>query len=162
MRKLLAGLLALMVVPVGGQQALWIYSYPFTASLSGSAMVITLQQPASGAHDIQGRGFWIQNDTATACAVELEKNGTAATATDATASIQKDNDFNPASTAKVFTSSNVGNGANSYPYTIPASGMLSVGLEDMYLLGSGTSKNISLRTASCTVDLKGAIIWREF
>lgn len=160
MKRIITWIAIVLSLPLSGQQADWQYSFQGTANLSSSALVVTLQQPASGGRNVRLRALWITNDTATSCGLTLEKNGTAATgAVDASASIQSDNDFNPAAVEKVYTASNVGAGAVTWPYTIPASGRLDVDLSGLYLLGSGTGKNFTLRTESCIVNLKYAFIY---
>ncbi len=72
----LVSALAVFVVPALAQQSAIVTR---TSSLSSSAEVLTLQQPASGGKAITFKGIYI--DTTVAVTVTLERNGSAASAT---------------------------------------------------------------------------------
>src|SRR5690242_4256563 len=74
-------------------------------ALAGTAEVITVQQPASGAKNVSFVAAYV--DCSAVCTITLERDGTAATTTALTV-VQVNPDFNVAATANAFSASNVG------------------------------------------------------
>jgi len=123
-------------------------------SLSGTAAVITVQQPVSGAREVTFEGAVIY--CSAACVLTLEINGTPATATAGT--VIKLNTKAPTARAVVFTSSNVGVGTVVGKYESPT-GIAKSGLS----LGvvTGTAQNFTLRTNAITATVRILLMWSE-
>lgn len=138
----------------GGRQ----YVVSRTASLSSAAAVVTVQQPASGAASVvHFVGAYVY--CSAACDVTLERNGTAATAT-ATTPVSVNSSV-PAAKSTAFYSSDVGTGSTIGTYSLPASGSQVLDLSAVYLYGSGTSKNVTVRTSAITGTVKIVIQFSE-
>ncbi len=133
---------------------------PYTDSPSASASVLTLQQPATNSRKVQV--LWAHINCSVACVVELERNGTAATSTAATEIGTTDITVTPATNA--FTDSDVGNGTTIDTFTIAAETTIAVDLTvyNIWLIGDGTDKNLTLRSDSITGTVRMTIGWREF
>jgi hypothetical protein len=99
-------------------------------------------------------------DSAGACSFTIEKEGTAASSTALVPA-----PVNPVnSSAAISTgwySSNVGTGTVITRASIAAGGSVIVDLSRVYLQGNGTSKNLSLRTASCSGVVNIVITYTE-
>ena len=120
------------------------------------AEAITIQQPASG-----GRRLWMEiiNIHCTVAAdVDLESNGTAATATTMTV-LAVMPDFTPTATA--WSGSDVGVGRKIDEFNVAAGDPgLSVNVEGLYMQGSSTATNYTIRS-DCTGTGSYYIRWRE-
>jgi hypothetical protein len=149
----LATLIA-FAIPLAAQSPVNLHGVYQEVSLTSSAAVVTVQQPASGAREVTFEGAVIY--CSVTCIVTLEMNGTAATTTSGT--VIKLNTKAPTAKAVVFTSSNVGVGTVIQKYESPA-GISKSGLS----LGviSGTQQNITLRTDSITGTVRILLMWSE-
>ncbi len=126
--------------------------------LSGSAEVVTVQQPASSARTVQGVAASIY--CSVACVIELERDGTAATGTTLTVVDVAGQSTSAAATA--WHTSDVGNGTTLSKHTIGAGNTLVLDLNALYLVGAGTAKNFTLRTDSITGTVQINVMWREW
>ena len=153
MKKLLLVLLV-CALGVAAQE----YTVTKETTLSSSAEVITVQQPATGAKIVRFVGAYIYS--AGACGITLERTGTAATSTALTRVPLHES--MAAATATAWYSSNVGTGTTLGKYLVPAGGSLTLDLTGLALYGNGTGKNVTIRTASCTGDAKIVLQWKEY
>jgi len=135
-----------------------VYIATCSATLSGAGTACTIQQPATGANNV--RLMYAQVYCSVACTVTQERNGTAATATSAT--VKRVNpDRTDAITAVVYSASDVGVGTAFVDKTLVA-GTTVIKLDGVYLLGSGTAKNYTVRVASMTGTVAIAFEWEEY
>ena len=134
-----------------------LYCATKTTALSGAAEVITIQQPATGARSVSFSGASIYASVETG--LLLQRDGTAATSTALTPA--KLNDSAEATAVTAWHTSNAGAGTTLAAYTVPAGGTLVLDLNGLWLLGNGTAKNLTLRTASVSGTVKINICWRE-
>ena len=159
-RATLAILLGLLVslsaaktnVPKNGRFTAW-----KATTLSGAAEVITIQQPASG-----GRRIFVAIVNlycSVACVITWEQNGTAATATALTRTTIGPSGFSPTVTA--WSGSDVGAGTTLEVFRLSAAESKSLNMEGVFMQGSSTATNYSLRTDSITGDVEIYIRWRE-
>ena len=128
----------------------------FVEKKTTGAETITIQQPASG-----GRRVFLELANiycAVAAVIELEKNGTAATATALTRNVIGPSDFSAVATA--WSASDVGNGTTITWLRVPAGDAKSFDLEGLYMQGNGTGVNYTFRS-DCTGDGEYYIRWRE-
>ena len=131
------------------------YTVSKTTVLSGSAEVITVQQPATGAKIVGFVGVYI--DSTATCAITIERNGTAATST--TLIPAKVNPDQTAPVATGWSASNVGTGTVITVATV--NGFFYQDLSKVYLYGNGTSKNLTVRTGSCSATVDIVITFTE-
>lgn len=131
------------------------YTATRTSTLTSSAEVITIQQPATPLRKLQFQGAAIY--CSVACDLTVERDGTAATGTALAASAV--NPLYRASTVSAYRSSDVGAGTTLATYTISAGGTLSLDLADKFLIGAG--ENFTLRTASITGTVRITVQWKE-
>ena len=134
-----------------------LYCAAKTTALTGAAEVITIQQPATGSRSVAFRGASIYSSVE--AALTLERDGTAASST--TLAVVKLNASADTATATAWSSSNVGAGTTLSAYTVPAGGTLVLDLGGIWMLGDGTAKNLTLRTASITGTVKINVCWQE-
>lgn len=134
------------------------YSATCNATLSSAATACTVQQPASGAQNV--RLVRAQVYCSVACSITQERNGTAATATAVTIKLVNP-DKTDAATAKAWSASDVGVGTALSTLPLPA-GLSSITFDGVYLIGSGTAKNYTIRTNSITGDVTIVIQWEEY
>ncbi len=163
-RKLLQLLLILgLSASVGSAQNLRIREgprfsvYKAFVGLVGAAGVVTIQQPASGSKKVHFEAAMVY--CSVACVIELERDGTAATATAATEVA-----LTPYGTATAvgWSSSDVGNGTTINTIDVAAGSTVPIDLVGVMLAqGGGTAENFTLRSDSITGDIKMTIIWRE-
>lgn len=149
--------LLLFLLTIGSLQGQITYTISKTTVLSTSAEVITIQQPNSNAKSVNFKGAYI--DSTVACSFTIERNGAGATSTTLTP-----NPLNPdqsSSSAMGFSSSNVGVGTVVTRATVSAGGWLHISLDNAYMSGSGTGKNLTIRTASCTGTVNIVISYTE-
>jgi hypothetical protein len=149
-------LFAVCLLALGQPQA-GFYCATKTTALSGAAEVVTVQQPATGARSVSFSGASIYASVETG--LLLQRDGTAASST--TLAPAKLNASADTAAATAWSSSNVGSGTTLAAYTVPAGGTLVLDLSGIWLLGNGTAKNLTLRTASVTGTVKINICWRE-
>ena len=141
MKKLLV--LSLLAIPAWSQL---VYTASKTTVLSGTAEVITVQQPATGSKIVRFISAFI--DSTAACAITIEKDGTAATGTALTPAPVLTGQV--ASAATAFYSSDVGSGTVITRASIPADGSIVVDLSRISMVGNNKGMNLTVRTASCT------------
>lgn len=162
MRALLAFLLALPSFaqdhPRSVSEVPRIYIGTCSVTVASAATACTIQQPPAGANNV--RLMYAQVYCSVACTITQERNGTAATATSQT--VKRVNpDRTDAITAAIFASSDVGVGTVFVTKTL-TSGTTIIKLDGIYLLGSGNTKNYTIRTASMTGDVAIAFEWEEY
>lgn len=153
MKKLLTLLLCL--AGLGSAQQYVAYK---EAALSAAASVVTVQQPAATAP----RVLRFANATlycSAACDITLERSGTAATATALTPTPLKPSI--PAAKALAFHTSDVGVGTVLNKFSLAAGATLTVDLSAVSFIGTGTTKNLTLRTSSITGTARIAIQFSE-
>jgi hypothetical protein len=160
MKKLLFALVVASICLAQAPQQNNTVTVVYADTPAASASVLTVQQPATGANEVEAVFAHIY--CSVACVVELERDGTAATATGATEVGTTSSTLTPAATA--FTGSDVGNGTTVDTFTIVADSVLVVDLTAyrLWLIGNGTSKNFTLRTDSITGTVRMTIVWREW
>lgn len=141
------------------------YAQMFTVhkatSLSGSAEVITIQQPTSGSRILRGEFASIYSSAD--CEVQLEHSGTAATAT--TLTINKVDPRSRSSAFVAFSGSNVGAGTVFAHQIVKGGSTFVFDLSRMILRGdfdaTNNLANFTLRTDSCTATVIVNIGMRE-
>lgn len=128
-----------------------------TTTLSSAAEAITIQMPASSAPArVNFRGVWIS--TTVDVTITVERSGTAATST--TLAIAAVN--TGTALARAWSSSNVGTGTLISSFTCLATASpCSVDLTRTFLLGAGTTKNLTVRTSSISGTVTIGIQWAE-
>ena len=137
------------------------YTATCTLSVSGSAKACTVQQPASGARNVQLVSAYVHSTVAVS--LTQERDGTAATTTGVTEASLNDAGGTPTVTG--FTDSNVGVGtviAGSDTIKLGIDGSAVLDLEDIQMRGNGTAKNYTIRTSAVTGTVTIIIKWREF
>jgi hypothetical protein len=152
-------ILALLCTAATAQGPDYLRSYCATksTSLSGTAEVITIQQPATGAKYVRFSGASVYASVETG--LTLERDGTAATSnTLTTAALSA---LSTASTATAWSASNVGSGTTLATYTVPVGQTLVLDLSNVWLIGDGTAKNLTLRTSAVTGTVKVNVCWEE-
>lgn len=124
----------------------WDATHTFT--LSGSAAVITIQQPAANAQRVRLQSAFVYSSAA--CSFVQERDGSAATETALT--LKKTNPQSPLTpNVTAWRNSNSTGGAQIGPsYAIPAGGSAALDVSRVYLIGNGTTRNYTIRSASCT------------
>lgn len=133
------------------------YSVSKTTTLSGTAEVITVQQPAAGAAIVRGVGIYI--DSSVALTITVERNGSAATTT--SLAVANVNPGEATAISGAYNSSNVGTGTVITRANIAAGGSLTVDISKIIMIGSGASKNFSIRTNSVSGTVNIVIIYSE-
>lgn len=141
MKKLF--LLGLFGVSCFGQ----IYTVRKNTSLTATAEIVTIQQPATGARYVTFISAYF--DCSVACSFTLERNGTAASST--TLAV---NNINPGETTVATTAwsaSNVGTGTVLASYNCTAACSVSIDLTGVvFQQVNGTGTNLTLRSSSIT------------
>ncbi len=132
-----------------------VYAYYKTTALSGSAEKITLQQPSSGAKRVLLRSITICQDAAVTWTLSM--NGTAASGTAATELLLTDGG---APKATVFHTSDAGAGTTLMVYPLGEE-CRTLSLENIHLIGDGTTKNVSIASASATANVYVSLVWEE-
>jgi hypothetical protein len=128
------------------------------ATPSGAAVVVTIQQPSTGARQLVFEGATIY--CSVACVPALEINGAAATATAGTAT--KLDTRAPAATAAVFTGSDVGAGTVINRYPIAAGGQTTIFKAGLTLgVSTGVRQNLTIRTDSISGTVRILLMWSE-
>ena len=165
MRRLIASLI-LLALPLVAQRNMPIFHNTYTTSqsftLSTSAAVLTVQQPAALANTVEL--LYARIESTVALAFELERDGTAATAT-ATTEVGT-TVLTPTAAATAFQGSDVGNGTTIDTILVQLDQAVTVDLSrtgyNVWLVGAGTTKNFSVRSASGTGTVRITICWREW
>lgn len=148
MRKL--GVLMILGVALFGQIPPDNYIYEFTGST-----VLTLQQPATNARQVQPLSAWFY--CAAAQTVTLKWNMTGATTTAQTPLLLPPT-VNPA-VAKIFTASNASNGTTGPVYNVPAGVTFPISLTAFKFGTTGINSNLDfVPNGTCTMD----VTWQEF
>lgn len=144
--KRLLGVLALVCVSAGialGQN----FTVFKETSLSGAAEVITIQQPATGARTVRPGTAYLY--CSAACAITIERNGAAATATALTVVDPNMTGALPKFTA--WSGSNVGAGTVVGRIRFSTGGgFMPLDLSNFLMIGNGTTINLTLRTDAVT------------
>lgn len=125
-----------------------------STALSGSAEVVTIQQPSSGARNVRGRMCTVYSSSA-ACGFTVERNGTAATTTEMTVSAVRPSIAAVPAAFKAYSASNVGVGIVIGRHEVQAGQTFPIDLSyfEMRASGADTSQNLTIRTASCTTTV---------
>ena len=137
-----------------------VYTTSHAFTLSTSAAVLTIQQPAATANTVEV--LFVRLETSADLVFELERNGTAATATATTEVGTSAN--NPTATATAFHTSDVGNGTTIDTILVQSDVEKTVDMVpyNVWLVGVGTTKNFSVRSASsASSTVRITIGWRE-
>ncbi len=159
MRQLLSKLIiSLMVLCAPAWAAKPSFSVYHFIDLAAAASTLTVQQPVASAKKVTFvfATLYCEN----ACVVTLERDGTAATTTAAT-EVTLDETINTAPTATAFSTSNVGAGTTISVYRLSAGTTITLDLSRIKMSGEGTTKNVSLRTASTTGEISRTLTWME-
>ena len=141
--------------------SLWgqnIYTVSKTTTLSSSAEIITVQQPATGALITRFISAFV--DSASGCAFTIERNGTPASST-ALTPVAANPSVTPAATTTAWYSSNVGVGSVITRATLPAGGGIVVDLSKVFLQKNDMGQNLTVRTASCSGVVDIVITYSE-
>jgi len=126
-------------------------------TLSGTAEVITLQQPASDGNFIRVEDVEVW--CSVACDVTLERDGAAATGTALTPIVQI---TYGTSTTNAFHTSDAGVGTVITTKTLPLNTIIPIVFNGgLYLAPTSTGSNFTVRTSAITGDVKITIVWRE-
>jgi hypothetical protein len=155
-------LMVAMTAALSGQTAptatTRLYGSYSEATPSGAAVVVTIQQPSTGARQVQFEGAVVY--CSVACVPSLEINGTAATATAGT--VIKLDTRAPTATAAVFTGSDVGAGTVINRYPIAAGGQTDI-LKSGLTLGvsTGVRQNLTIRTDAISGNVHILLMWSE-
>lgn len=151
MKRLALFALALLIAPTG--KTAGIYTYERASSPSASAEVVTLHFPTGSSKTMYLIGATIYSSVATTYTVE--RDGTAPTTTPV---IPAELNSGTAGLIVAYHTSNVGSGTTVKTYNIAASE------EQRIELGYKTlkaGKNITIRTASMTGNVRIFLQWRE-
>lgn len=164
MKALSKVILFLFAVSATGQEPLPLqkdYVVSKTTSLSGSAEVITIQQPAEGARNVRGRFCKVYVPGA-ACGITVERNGTAATSTALAVVPMRPN--LPAAAFVAFSGSNVGSGSviGRYEATPQVPAHIDISLFELRSQGAAQTDNLTLRSASCTTTITLTCVLYEY
>jgi hypothetical protein len=129
------------------------------ASLTSAVQAVTVQQIASGTHDIAFKRATIW--CSSAATFTLAINGTAATSTSGT--VNKFNLWQPIATATSWTASNVGTGTVLKKYDFQAAQPeITIDLSYIKILrNAGTGANVTLSTNSITSTCRISFVWAE-
>lgn len=162
MRKylMIAVLAAMLLLPVGGSAQdpnITRFSVFKATTLSGTAEVVTLQQPAADGEIIRVENVEVW--CSVACDITLERDGTAATGTALTPIVKVT--YGTAVT-NAFHTSDVGVGSVITTKTLPLNTIIPITFPGgLYLAPTGTASNFSVRTSAITGDVKITMIWTE-
>jgi hypothetical protein len=135
------------------------FSYYYTASLSGTASVVTIQHTIYDQKIVQFKSAYLYCSAATI--IDLEKNGTTATTTVGTITAVNPNTPRvQTAQARAYRSSNVGVGTVLQEYQLSAGMGMSIDLTNIRL-DSALASNLSFRTNSTTASCTIGITWFE-
>jgi hypothetical protein len=133
------------------------YSTVYNATVSSSAAVLTVQQPATPIVHAILRSVSIY--CSVACTVQVERDGSAATATAGTAASSTQEA--PSAGVLVFTGSNVGSGTIlSQAFQVSAGTSILVNLAGLEML-KAQPRNYSFRTNSISGTVQMTLLWDE-
>lgn len=125
-----------------------VFTIAHSCTASGTACVWTIQQPASNAKNVKLLGFTVY--CSAACTFTQERNGTAASANTITPTkVNTESSATPTFTAHHTSGSTGGTSIGGTSY-VAAGETLSIDLASNYILGSGTTRNFTVRTSSFT------------
>lgn len=135
------------------------YTVERKSALVASAEVITVQLPtaalATSAPMLKAAVY-----CSVECEITLERDGTAATATEITPVAT--GTIGETVSAKAYRSSDVGTGSVIARYVVSAGLTLPLDLSDIALMRKATPENFTIRTASITGTAIIVIKWREY
>lgn len=115
--------------------------------LSGTAEVITIQQPATGARTVRPGVAYLY--CSVACAITIERNGAAATST--TLAVVDPNRTGAVPNFTAWSGSNVGTGTVIGRIRFSTGGgFIPLDLSNILMIGNGTAINLTLRTDAVT------------
>jgi hypothetical protein len=135
----------------------WQYTATYKYTLSTSAAVFTVQLPAAATKKVRFDGAYVY--CSVQCEATLERDGTAATATELTPA--KIDAVMPAAGAKAYRSSDAGAGTTlGGPYIIGAGSSVTLDLKDKRLRSGGD--NLTIRTDAVTGTAVITIKWEEY
>jgi hypothetical protein len=137
------------------------YTVQKTSVLAGTTEAITIQQPASGAKNVDLLSAYVDcmnNGASVDTTVTLERNGTAATTT-TLATAQVNPQVAVASTVQAFSASNVG--AGTVLHVSEFLGFQVFELSSLIMRGNGGSQNFTIRIAAITATCHITIKWTE-
>ena len=128
--------------------ALQASEYKVVYSVTSATPTLTLQQPSSGSVLVRFKGISIGCEAA--AVIQIERNGSAATATSDQTLLAGANENITGSNAKVrvFKASDSTGGTVTYKDKLNAAGTYSfapASLQNMFLRGDGTTKNYTFR-----------------
>jgi hypothetical protein len=127
-------------------------------SLSTSAAVLTVQQPASSPRQITFEGAVVY--CSVACVPSLEMNGTVATVTGVTP-VRLDTRA-PAATSTAYTGSDSTGGTVIGKYSVAAGQQLGITKSGLTLgVGSGVHQNLTIRTDAISGTVRILLMWSE-
>lgn len=127
-----------------------VYVVQKTTALTASAEVITVQQPATGARQVNFIAAYF--DCSSACSFTLERNGTAASST--SLAVRNVNPGETVAATTAFSASNVGTGTVLGAYNCPNSCSVSIDLTGIvFSQVNGTGANLTLRSNSITATV---------
>lgn len=154
MGKYLITAVLLFFLPASGQQPRSadelpeVFTVAHSCSASGSACVWTIQQPASGAKNLKLIGFTVY--CSAACTFSQERNGTAASGNTITPTkVNTESSATPTFTAHHTSGSTGGTSIGGTSY-VAAGVTQPIDLTSNYIIGSGTTRNFTVRTSSFT------------
>lgn len=153
---LLAGFSAFLATPAFADGE---YVVTQVCSASGSACVVTVQQPSTPALAKRVSFHGAAVTCSVDCTFTIERNGTAATATSQPPTGLGTNA--PASAATAYINSDVGSGTVISNLAIPAGGTMSLDLSKISLQGTTTTSNLTIRTNSITGTVRINITFAE-
>lgn len=130
------------------------------STLSTAAQVLTVQHPATANKTLKFLSGYMY--CSVSCTITLERSGTAATSTAATiVNLNPASTNKKATTAQAYRTSNVGTGTVIWTYQLPATGVLTIDLQE-FQINSSTADNFTLRSNAVTGDVALGLTWQEF
>jgi hypothetical protein len=152
--------LMLLVVCLAGAlfgQGRYVFRHEF--NLSGAAGVWTIQQPASGGNRLNAR--YVTISTSSALKITFERACTTPASSTAGTILRNPPEYTTvAAKATAFHTSNASGCTVVWgPIDIPAGAGVTIDFDPLtdYLVGSGTTRNLTIRTATATAT--GSINW---
>lgn len=151
-------LAALAAAVAPAQDTAWRYVAARDAT-TVTASVVTVQQPATLARNVQFEQAIVCSSTAGSFTVE--RNGTAASSTALTVALLSS--VNPAVKATAWHTSNVGAGTVISGTVLVAAGTCATyDMSGIRLIGSGTTKNVTVRGALASGNMHITVRFREY
>ena len=133
--------------------------YNVVRAIAGvTAEAVTVQQVANSNRILHFKTAYVE--CTVACTVTVERNGSAATSTEATPTPV--NATSEAAVSKAFVASNVGSGTAISPaYSVAANGSIVLDMTAVYLYTAVTTDNVSIKIASASGNYKVLIQYEE-